>query len=196
MDGPRWWWRCFQGKWITFTRIYGKWNKVKIEYFNDCFEMPKTNGTLNLDLVSSVLPCAGLSTLNRTNRGQNAEQNMHMLKAAQYVLICNLSFILVKMLLVSSPQKICWNNNGRLRDLHLHDLPAVAIFGLPKITFTFGVGWLRYLSWRRCGSRAAWWAGRAGPGGPGWPVQPSSARSALSACSAMNNNVIIFNSFH
>ena len=82
-------------------------NKVKFEYFNDYSEMPNSNGTLNLDLVSSVLPCAGLSTLNRTNRGQNAEQNMHMLKAAQYVLICNLSFILVKMLLVSSPQKIC-----------------------------------------------------------------------------------------
>ena len=31
-------------------------------------------------------------------------------------------------------------NSGHLRDLHLHDLPAVAIFGLPKITFTFGVG--------------------------------------------------------
>ena len=39
-------------------------NEVKIEYFNDYFEMPKTNGTLNLDLVSSVLSCAGLSTLN------------------------------------------------------------------------------------------------------------------------------------
>ena len=61
-------------------------NKVKFEYFNDYSEMPNSNGTLNLDLVSSVLPCAGLSTLNRTNRGQNAEQNMHMLKAAQYVL--------------------------------------------------------------------------------------------------------------
>ena len=61
-------------------------NEVKIEYFNDYFEMPKTNGTLNLDLVSSVLPCAGLSTPNRTNRGQNAKQNDHMLKAAEYVL--------------------------------------------------------------------------------------------------------------
>ena len=48
--------------------------------------MTNSNRTLNLDLVSSVLPCAGLSTLNRTNRGQNVEQNMHMLKAAQYVL--------------------------------------------------------------------------------------------------------------
>ena len=37
---------------------------MKIEYFNDCFEIPNTNGTLNLDLVSSVLSCAGLSTLN------------------------------------------------------------------------------------------------------------------------------------
>ena len=58
-------------------------NKVKIEYFYDYFEMPKTNGTLNLDLVSSVLPCAGLSTLNRTNRGKSAKQNDHMIKAAE-----------------------------------------------------------------------------------------------------------------